>query len=554
MANEITRPLRAESLDQRKWHYWGISDIYTGPTGPGQWVPNVGDKVFDGMRDLIVKFVDEVTMLSTLVPLSDKSGGMDEEDILLSTGPGTYGEAFRLYVDNRTVPQTMVCDARLRLYGTKVRYVKVFLGNNISDTGHVISGMYDTSGVKISENIPTELIVLPNATNLGMQTMRMGYCSDTVNTGELATLVAYSNEGIPLSVNNMILTNSSFIRTVDASKRYITNLELVSSFIDPSDRTLLKYPLNMVKQSDAYYARLTYSNGEVSNPLLVDGNKIKLLGIDSFIASQPGQLTKLTLTYTLGNDEYAMETSAPLPNRVKQTEYRLLTTETDASYSVKIYVVPRWNAATLKWELGYWLYDLERDMIEDITSKIEYGANSAVFVGDNYTTPQELVVAFNMANLGPSFVYYRHVQTFTISLYGPGANRQSTEYWNIKYSNALDYGKGMVAYVTNDSNPNTYRIDISNGHTSLTEWLRYHYKSLSPLFLTNTEEEAPTPTHVRLRIGATWVREIEIAKVLTSVTDVATQIIHGQAIRLEYIKKTNDSDLELALGSLTARM
>lgn len=554
MATTSTRPLRAENLDQLSWHYWGINDIYTGPTGSGQWVPNVGDKVFDGLRDYRVTYVDEVTLLSTLTPLTTSTGGIDEEDILLSTGPGTYQEGFRLYIDNRTVPQTMVVDSRLRLYGTKVRYVKVFLGNNITEDGHVISAMYDASGNKTSEDIPTELVIMPSDTNLGVQTVRMGYCADTVNTGDVATLVAYSAEGVPMSVCNMILVNTSFIRTLDASKRYITNIELISDFIDPNDRTLLKYPLNMVKQSDAYYAKLTYSDGTVSDNILVDGDKVRLLGIDSFIASQVGQLTKLRLTYKLNDDEYAMDTTAPLPDRTKQVEYRLLTVESDNSYSVMIYVVPRWNSASLKWELGYWLYDLERDMVEDITASIEIGATSAPFVGDNYTTPQELVVAFNMANLGSSYTYYRHVQTFTINLFGPGAVRTATDYWSISYSNNLSYGNGLLAYVSTDSTPNTYRIDLSVGRTTLTEWLRVMYWQLSPMYLTTAEDQAPEPTHVRVRIGATWVREVAVADLLQPITGVNAAIVHGQPIRLEFIRKTGNTDLELALGSLTARV
>lgn len=551
---DVVRPLFPKDLDQRKWHYWGINDIYTGPTGKGQWVPNVGDKVFDGFRDLLVKSVDPVTLLSELVPISNKSGGIDEEDMLVSNGPGTQSEAFRLYIDNRTIPQVMSADARLWLNGTKVRYVKVFKGTNVSDDGHVISAMYDASGVKLSENIPTELVLMPNANNLGIQTMRQGYCADTINDNEIVTMVTYSAEGIPISRFTMIAVNTSFIRTVDSSKRYITNIELASPYLDPNDKTLLVYPLNLVKQSDSMFVNVTYSDGTRDERRLIDGNKIALNGIDSYIASEVGQLTKLSLVYKLSEGEYAMGTSAPLPDRVLQREYRLLTKESDNSYSVKIFFIPRWNSVTNKWELEYWLYNLERNMVENITNYIEIGATSAKFVGDNYTTPQELVVAFNMTNLGPSYSYFRHVQTFTVTLLGSGANKQLASYWNMKYSNDLNYGNGLVAFVTQDSIPTELRVDISNGHTTVTEWLRYHYSPLSPLYLTKTEEKAPDPTHVRIRVGATWVRELPIADVLKPITGVNTSITQGQPVRIEYIRRTPNTDLELALGVLTAKV
>ena len=545
-----TIPIRAPR--DRDWHYWHIKEIYTGPNQPGKWVPNVGDKVFDGFGDQIVKFVDEVTNISTLVPIGNVTGGADVDDILLSTGPGTNGEAYRLYIDNTTIPQTMTFDTRLRLYGTAVRYVKVFRGTDISDTGHVVSAIYNASNVKTSENIPTELVIMPSETNRGVQTPRVGYCSDTMNDGEVVTCVAYTSDGMMMSRMQFIVVNTSFVRTLDASKRYITNIELLSEYIDPSDSTLLRYPLNMVNQSDAYRVRVRYSDGKVEI-VTVDGNKVRLVGIDNYIATEVGELTKLVLTYTLSDNEYAYGTTQPLPNRSITKEYRLLTVQVDNSYSVKLFVSPVWNNNANRWDLRYYLYSLDRNMIEDVTSNIEIGALSPTFNGTNYATAQELVVAFNMNNLGSTYSYYRHVQPFTIALHGPGSNKSSVDYWHIQYENNVNYGNGLVANAIADTTPGNWRVDISNGYSTMTEWLRYHYNPLIPLYLVNTEDKAPAPTHIRLRIGTTWVRELPIEQVLQPITGINTTVAHGATLRLEFFRRTADSDLELAVGSLTIK-
>lgn len=545
-----TIPIRAPR--DREWHYWHISEIYTGPTQPGKWVPNVGDKVFDGFSDGLVKFVDEVTNLSTIVPIGGVTGGADVDDILLASGPGTNGEAYRLYIDNTTIPQTMVFDTRLRLYGTAVRYVKVFRGSDISDNGHVVSAIYNASNVKTSENIPTELVIMPSETNRGVQTPRIGYCSDTMNDGEVVSCVAYSSDGKMMSRMQFIVVNTSFVRTLDASKRYITNIELLSEYLDPSDSTLLRYPLNMVNQSDAYRVRVRYSDGK-TEIVTVDGNKVRLVGIDNYIATEVGELTKLVLTYTLSENEYAYGTTQPLPDRSITKEYRLLTVQTDNSYSVKLFASPVWNNNASRWDLRYYLYSLDRDMIEDVTSNIEVGAMSTAFNGTNYATAQEIVVAFNMNNLGTTYSYYRHVQPFTIALHGPGSNRSAIDYWHIQYENDVNYGNGLVANAIADTAPGTWRVDVSNGYSTTTEWLRYHFNPLMPLYLVSTEDKAPTPTHIRLRLGTTWVREITIDEALQPITGVNTAVTHGAALRMEFFRRTADSDLELALGSLTIK-
>ena len=91
----------------RGFRTWNITQIYTGPAGPGRYVPNVDDMVIDWNSGFYrVVSVNSLTLLSTLdfVPLENMNGGVLEEDVLLGSGPGGHSDSYRVYVDNSTTP------------------------------------------------------------------------------------------------------------------------------------------------------------------------------------------------------------------------------------------------------------------------------------------------------------------------------------------------------------------------------------------------------------------------------------------------------------------
>ena len=81
-------------------------------------------------------------------------------------------------------------------------------------------------------------------------------------------------------------------------------------------------------------------------------------------------------------------------------------------------------------------------------------------------------------------------------------------------------------------------------------WLEYMYSSVSPLRYTQTEAVAPVPTHVRLRIGSSWSREVPIENIFNKITNISTTVAQGTLLRLEFFKRTGDVDYELAISSM----
>lgn len=542
-------------VDQyRGFRNWNYKELYMPDVTQGQVVPNVDDMVTDWDSNTIHRVISVNYANNTFTLQATNLGkfnGYTTQDILTTSGPGDVSEAYRIYVNNEVTPHTLNFDTRLRLFGTEVAYVKVFRGVKITVDGDVMSAIFNSSNVKTSENIPCELIMTPNAENYGMKTPQSAWASDTVNDGEILTVVAYNIKGDVTSISRMVAVNTDVIRTINQESKTITNIDLVSPYLSTTDRSLLQYPLNMPLQSDMLQGRVTYSNGDAAL-LPVDGTKFKLLGIDSFIATEVGQTFNLQLVYTLSNGEYAVGVSQPLPERVLKQPYRIQTVESDDAYMLKLFFVPVWDNTTNAWVLNYYLYNIERTQIIDVTSYIEVGSQSARFNGTKYDAPQNLTVSLNMASLGTSYKYYRHVQNFTIQLYGPGNNSLVSNYFYIRYTNDTLFGQGMVARITADPEVITdWRVDVANGYTIVKEWLDKVYSVLSPLYYPNVESAPPEPTHVRVRIGNSWMREIPIADILKPITGVNAGVAQGQPVRLEFFARSTVRDQELALASLT---
>ncbi len=522
-----------------------MAEVYTGPTGTGRYVPNVDDL---GLNWVELSFyrcvhVDYVTGYSTWqrVNLNNNSGVDETLDVITGVGSGYTFESFRVWVNTKQLPYTLNFDARLYLYGSKAAYVKLFQGNDITASGRVISGVYNASGNLVSENIPLELVKYSSdVTNLAVRTPVNAHCTTTLKEGEILTAVVYAKDGSILSASRLVAAISDAVRPLEASSKLVTNIELLSPYLSTTKADTLEYPLNMLVQSDSLRGRVRYNDGTFKD-YAVDGVKFSLMGINSYIASEVGQEFPLILTYNLSQGELAHGTDNPT------RDYILETIKSDDEYSVKIFVCPEW-LSTGKWGLRYYLYDLERDSVHDITNFIELGSESKAFNGSNYDTVQEMTIVFNMLNLGTSYNYYRQVQTFRIQLYRPASDLTATTYYTIGYTTDLNYGSGIKARASGSIN--AYNLDVSCGHQDIETWLEYLYRTLSPLRYTQTEATAPKPTHVRLRIGPTWSREVPIQNILNQITNISTAMPQGSLLRLEFFKRVGDIDYELAIGSM----
>lgn len=534
---------------------WFAEDVFTGPDGEGENVPNVGD----GVVNLEVGFfkvdaVDSQTKLSTLTPkpFNNNGGGAVDVDTLLAAGPNMQSEAFRIHINPDVVPHTLAFDARQYLYSQDASYVKVFLGTDTTEDGHVISGMYNISNDLISENIPLNLIAQNgHGTNYAIKSPALGWAVEPLNDGQVVTTVVYSDQDVPLSYTRQVVILSNFIHSSDEDRKYIIAIELLSPFLSLSDNHLLEYPANVLLQSATLQGKLTFNDASTLT-LPIDGARFQLLGMNRFIPMETGQRVELTLQYNLQPNEYGYGVSAPLPNRSLQEHYSLVTVAGLAEYNVKLFIIPKWNAGQLKWELDYYLYNLDRDILHYATPYVEYLTNSDQLDGSDLVGRQNITVAVNLASLDPGYLSYRYLQNFAIQFRAQATNNLANTYWILEYTEGVFYGSGLFATsVTDPANNTLRRLDVNLGLLDLDDWLDKVYYAIQPL-RTPTELAPPMPTHVRVRIGNSWMREIGINDILNHIDGITAATPPTTVVRLEFIRR-EDVDLELGVASMNIR-
>lgn len=544
-------------IDRQRPHYrWNINEVYNGTPERGAWVPNPDDEVWswaDGLYRVVS--VNYQTGLSVLEKHSDKnlSSGLREDDVILSSKPGAPADTFRIYVNTTVVPHVMNFDNFLHVYGTNAHYLKIFKGTDIGINGDVISAQFNSSGILITENILFEQVRYPEGTIRGIKTPESGFVTDTLTEGEIVTVVVYGGSGEVLSVSKLVTVLSNTVRNIDASKKQITNISLISPFLSNTDNLLLEVPINLTVESMPMQMAVTYNDGSKTTYAIGD-DKASLLGIENFISSEMGYTADLVLTYTLGKGEYSNLVKTAGERNFINKPYRLRTIDSDSAYSVKLFVVPKWNYTKNEWELDFFMYTLDRDIMYRVTPYIEYNVNSPTFKGKVFSVPQQLQVSVNLSKVHNSYNYYRHSMSFKITLNQPATNLGSAGYYLLEYNNDSIVGARAVAVVNEFAN--VYTMDISQGLMTGGDILDSLYWNTEPLYYEYAEAAAPAPTHARIKVGSTWSRTLpvdELPDVLQNVDAPADDVRQGSLVRIEWYRQTQTGILELGTVALTVR-
>jgi hypothetical protein len=174
-----------------RWCYWSISEIWTGQQGANRYVPKVNDYVIDPatFTTWIVDHLDPITLIPTLriIRPANMSFSFSETDVLFGVGPGTQSDTYRVYIDQSVTPHVLAVDNRLRIAGSMASYVKIFKGSDLSETGQVISKVYDSSGNYISQAVPLELVAIDNHVNYAIKTVKVCHTTEELMDGEIVT-------------------------------------------------------------------------------------------------------------------------------------------------------------------------------------------------------------------------------------------------------------------------------------------------------------------------------------------------------------------------------
>lgn len=535
-----------------RWDQWALSQVYMGPSGPGtkKFVPNVGDHVIDldTNQRYRVAALNQTTFAPTLVALVDVPvGELSENDLLLGVGPGTQADTYRAYLDKSVVPYALCVDARLRFYGSRVSYVKIFRGSNLTGSGEVISEKYDNNGTLLGNNIAVETIATEtiNGSSYSIKSVPVCACTKDLPDNEPITVVAYADDAGVVSKRQLLIENSAFIRSTATSEKYVTGISLESPFLSQSDAHLIQCPMNVNVGGLALTGVVHYNDGS-SLKYNVDGTKFELLGFDNYISSIVGQQIDFQLKYKLANNEtaYGVEIGE---NRFLIEEYKARTTERDGKFTPKLFVAPKWLGSSQGYVLEWWMYDLEREVVHLVTPYVTVNNNSAAFSPLSYGVNQKMSVSVNLHDVNASYKSYIHTQTVDIVLLGAGTLR--TTNWTIAYDTNQNppFGQGNHAD-TVFTNSTLSTVNIGSGASSQSNWLDRMFRRTKPLYDPSREQQAPDPTHFALVLSNS---ELELPVSAWNATQTLSESLpNNGTLFVKFFKRTVDSDIQLAIAGL----
>lgn len=533
----VTAPLVDRSAHKR---VLSTNDVY-GLSDNGRYLPNPRDWIVDEVTSIIktVLTVDYALYTYTTEvwdPVLPNEGS-NVKGIGDFLSPGMY----KFYVDESKSPPSLSLDGRVG-FVPFAESIRVFLGDDISETGDIISG-YMRSGDLISTEIPMSLAG-------GLKFPMEGVVTRPIlEDNQLLTFVVYNGAGRPIVNERAQLIKTANISRLEDSSREIISVSLESPWLESPTSNLLRLPTNISLDDLQYNAKIQYSDRVERVP--VDGVRVRLEGLRNsgahdnyYIASNVGKEIPLVFSYQLGVNE--LYTGSDLSGDTIVKDYRAVPEAVDGAYSLKLYVVPNWIGGSIGWELKYYLYDLRRGMSYDATTHIRAVTNSNVFNPKLYNVKQSIIVTVNTREVSQSFKAHQFPQSFDITLLNDGSDVGDN--FIIGYlPNSDEYGRGVYATFDYDNiSHSTVKLDC--GCMSLSEWLNKLYDTIYPLYDRKMEAAPPRPTHFRVNVGNSTITlpVTDWHKAITMDGNIRT----GSTLTISWIYSMPSDDLELGMSSM----
>lgn len=530
------------------WQWWSIDDIYQGQSGTNKYVPKLNDFVIDPLDYSVFKVtnLDPVTLVPSLTPVTPSfiPDSFTPSDVLFGVGPGTQADTYRAYLDTSVTPYILAVDARLYVGGTKASYAKLFVGSDVSSTGTVISMIYDSNGNFVSQNVPLEQVAINQVTNYTWQTLAVCNTAQNMPDGEVITAVIYDAQGHVVSKRQLLVENTSFIRSVNLSTKYVSSIALESPFLSPSTPSTIAFPLNVPVNALNLKGIVNYSDGS-SVTLPIDGTKFSVIGLDQYVSTIVGQQIPIVLSYQLGTGEVAYNATSGNAKYLT-APYFIQTTNPMNSYDVKIYGYPEWNGDAIGYIMRFFMVNLDRNVFFDVTANTQFATNTGTFSPKLYGYLQRKAVQLNLSMVSPVFRPYVDTQLMDINLLQAPSIGQTP--WTISQVSGTDipaYGQGLFAKTTSAS---LSTLDVSCGFQDQTTWLTNLYYATHPLINTYDELAAPVPTHFILMYnGQEYTYPINQWNIPLVISGQFTQY---SSVYLRFINRTPSGDMILSVAGL----
>lgn len=524
---------------------YGIDEFWDGTVGEKRYIPNVGDLGADRYNTTNYPWWIVVELDADLIPKLKPwdqitSNVIENGDILTGPGSFTHNNTYRIYFNKDVTPHTLTVENRMSYKGTVSRSVKIMRQVTSPTDLKVISGFYDNSGNLLGQDVPLELVGVNAQTNRSEYAVPTCYTLEDLPDGEVVSVHAYTEEGHPSSITQLIVQNTTVTGHRNESMKYITGVSLVSPFLSETNLQLIQLPLNVPLSGLFLRGRVHFSDGSFRE-YPVDGVRFKLLGIESYLDTVVDQNLPVFLQYYPLADE-------TFYGNVNNRKYNIRTLEAKGMYNVRLHCFPVWTGPINGYHLRWFLSTSERNVRYDVTDKIQYTVNTPGFQSNLYGVNQQLSVSVNLKEVNPLYENVRHAQVIQVVLWRQGTERDTN--WTVVLEPGYEPAYGVTTFAQLEFiNSNLYKLNVQSGCTTLEQWLAKLYKALRPVINPQAEMEAPLPTHFRIRIGSSEVLEKPVAQWSQTFT-ILNGLNVGENIYIEWIRKTPETDLELGTSGV----
>lgn len=546
-------------LDENSlWRILSIDDIWLGVNGANpQGNPRIVAKVNDYVirpktgEIWIVVSVDPVTLVPTLEPkiIGGNSGEMSKDDILFGVGPGSQAQLLRVYINRSTWPYKMTVDTHCFVGGTANAYAVIYRGGDPSLGGEPVSRMYDNSENFLGVEVPLELVAIDSHGTSVLKVVQECWTNTDIKDGEALYIIFYSAAGVPQSKSMLLAENTTYIRGLDIERRFVTGISLESPWLSSADSNVLRYPLNIPTNALDLVGVVNYSVGPPLR-LPVDGTKFSMLGLNHYLSSIPGEKFDLVLRYQLSPEEVSYAGQGMYVNDKVTQAYTVITQPIEPGYTLKLYPYPFWDAALQGYRLKFYLYNLARNMHQDVTALVKFSPEFPAFDPRGFGLAQTMQVNLNLRDISMAYMPMVHTQMFSVSLFSDPQSNDTPWIVHSQLSPGLP-GFGRDAYARRvDMN----QFFVHGDYATRDEWLKAMYYDTDPIVDRRSETKAPEPTHfwVSVNDGANWY-QYRIDDSWNSLIRVPQPVSNYRNVLMRFTKPGDAGPVELSLASLTIR-
>lgn len=529
------------------WQNFNLKDIWTGPSGVGQRVPNAGDMVTKIEGNVITQYqvvsVDPTTLVSTLTELSPPSGQgtLNAYDALVSSN-GNRVDAFRLYVNKKVTPHAAAVDHEFAIWVNNAAYARVFVGTDLTNSGNIVSARYDNSGNYVSDTITLSLSANDRwQNNVGVKVLDDFFTSAELVDGQIVTLVVYNSSNSVIYKQQLIVENTGFVKGLETNTKYVVGVGLKSPFLSINNSFRINYPVNLPLTTDNLIGVVYYSDG-TTKECVVDGTTFSVLGLESYVSGLVGATYDVLAKYVLqaGESGYGVNTTGS--PHVSQA-YKLITVSANMAYQVRLFPYPVWNGNTNQYSLKWLMLAMDRTTAYDVTSYVTL-VNGTAFNPTQLGVKQTIRGSLNLKFVNPVYQSFIYTQDCDVILESLGTYRQTggtPPNWHVSAVSGRTpmYGDGIWATFYNNGTSNA--VTVSGSYTTLDTWLAATLYKSQPLINTPSETVVPVPTHFAVK--ANGVRSVYAISNWNQSLTLTQSLTNSDTITLEFITRTNGGDL-----------